>query len=221
MALKYELFLFDLDGTLIDNRIAIRDSVNFALGKFGLEMASGPKIDSQIGKHLPDIFRALTPEGKWNLAEELSKAYRERYVLESDKGLTIFDGVEQALDMLKERDIEIGIVTNKVEGVALLLKKIGLYERFKIIISPSNELRPKPYPDMLLRALEVAKVNANRAAYVGDTAIDVNSAKNAKITSIAVMTGAEIGMVNLRELMEAKPDFIIPNLLGLGAILSK
>ncbi|MDE1870306.1 MAG: HAD-IA family hydrolase [Candidatus Micrarchaeota archaeon] len=221
MERKFDLVLFDLDGTLIDNRTAVEENVNFALNKFGFESVPGPKIDAQIGRHLPDIFRAFLPKEKWDLAEELSSAYRARYVTASDKGLVIFSEARGALGTLSQMGIMLGVVTNKMEGAAELLKKIGLYENFKLIISPSKELRPKPYPDMILSALESEKVRPERAAYVGDTAIDVASAKNAGVCSIAVMTGAEIGIVNLKELIESKPDFTIPNLSGLEQIASK
>jgi len=221
MERRFDLVLFDMDGTLIDNRIAVEENVNYALNKFGFESVPGPKIDAQIGKFLPDIFKAFIPTEKWNLADDLSSAYRERYATTSDSGLSILDGVEEALGDLREMEITAGVVTNKLEGAVALLKKIGLFENFKIIISPTKELRPKPYPDMILHALELTNVPAGRAAYVGDTSIDIASARNAKVSSIAVMTGAEIGIVNLRELIEAKPDFTIPNLSGLSKILSK
>ncbi|MDE1845995.1 MAG: HAD family hydrolase [Candidatus Micrarchaeota archaeon] len=221
MERRFDLVLFDLDGTLIDNRVSIRDSVNFALNEFGFESVSDAKIDAQIGKHLPDIFKAFIPENKKDLADELSSAYRERYMTTSDQGLVVLEGAHEALSSLKKRGITQGIVTNKMEGAAQLLKKIGLYDNFEFVISPNAQLRPKPYPDMILSAIKMAKATASRTAYVGDTSIDMNSARNAKVSSVAVMTGVKMGIADQKELMEAMPDYAIANLSGLAKILAE
>src|SRR3989344_5340549 len=101
MQKRFDLLICDLDGTLIDNRIAIRENFNYALQKKGYRPVEDRTIDSMIGVPLEEMFERVLPDEHRQYAKELVNIFRERYVDTSHHGVVILDGVVPTLEALK------------------------------------------------------------------------------------------------------------------------
>lgn len=216
MERKFDLLIFDLDGTLIDNRHAIRENANFALRTYGYPEAESSLIDSTIGLPIEECFIRAVPGIGIERAKELAQTYRERYSKTGHLGVTLLQGVPGVLAELRDKGIKLAVATTKINAqVEPLLAKIGLSEYFDLILGRTEGLKIKPDPAMLNHIMKTLKVGKDRSAMIGDTDVDILAGKNAGIFSIAVLTGVKMNITSLAALQKAKPDMTINTLAEL------
>ena len=208
--MRFDLIVFDLDGVLIDNRVAIRENFNYALTKHGFDALADFKIDSMIGTHIAKMFELVTSA---EMAPVLAEEYASRYELTCDNGLVILDGVAETLEFLRNEKIKLALATSKRNAqTQILLRKIGLQKYFDFITGATELLRPKPYPDMLLKAIEEIGATATKTAMIGVPPVDIMAARSAKIYPIAVTSGIQLGFTTMEKIMESKPGIVINSL---------
>jgi phosphoglycolate phosphatase len=213
---KFDLLIFDLDGTLIDNRVAIRNNFNHALRINGQPELSHDQIDRTIGRSLSEVFEELLPIGSEIKTEDLLRSFRTNYRQTNHIGLELLDGVPDILEKLKRAGFKLAISTTKAdEEVHLLLKKIALYDYFDLVTGFTKELRTKPHPDMLDYIMRKLDIRPQRTAMIGDTYLDIEAAKNAHTHSIVVLSGVKLGIASLDLLRNSNPDIIISSLRDL------
>ena len=213
MQKRFDLVAFDLDGTLIDNRVAIRSNFNYARGLHGYPPLPDNQIDSMIGTALTEMFEKTLPESDKNLAPQMVAEYRERYHNTSHEGVVILDGVVGTLERLQSDGFKLAVATTKVnDEVHPLLQRIELYRYFDLVTGSRKGLRTKPYPDMVLYIMKELGVIPERATLVGDTPTDVMTARNAGVYSIAVTSSIPLGFTTRDKIYSAKPDAIIDSL---------
>lgn len=222
MQKTFDLIIFDLDGTLIDNRVAIRENFNHALSLFGYSPLPNSRIDSMIGTPLLEMFERILPEHDKHLASQMVTEYRIRYSNTSHHGVVVLGEVIPALVYLKEAGFKLAVATTKADNEAhSLLQKIGLYNYFDVVTGFRDGVRVKPHPDMIHYILKELAIEPSKTALVGDTPTDVFTAKNASVASIVVTSGVSLGMTTLEKIHESKPDMIISSLAELKNILVK
>lgn len=213
MQKRFYLVQFDLDGTLIDNRTAIRENFNHARKHHGYHALPDERIDSMIGTALLEMFQKTLPESDRHLAPQLVAAYRERYHETSHVGVVILDGVIPILDYLRRDDFKSAVATTKAnDEVHPLLQRIGLYGYFDLVVGFMEGIRTKPHPDMVQYIMRELGVEPQRTVLVGDTPIDVMTARNAGVYSIAVTSSVPLGFTTLDKIRDAKPDVVIDSL---------
>ena len=210
---RFDLIIFDLDGTLIDNRVAIRQNLNHALGLHGFPQLRDQEIDAMVGTPLLEILQKILPESSRYLAPQLVDAYVRRYVKTSHVGTVALEGVIPTLDQLRKEGFRLAIATTKRDDtVAPLLQKIGLLQYFDLVTGRMEGMRNKPNPDMLQYVMKKLNVTPQRTAMVGDTPIDIMTARNAGVYAVAVTSSVQLGMTTLDRICDAKPDRIIGSL---------
>lgn len=220
MQRRFDLVTFDLDGTLIDNRAAIRTNLNHALAAYGFPQLEADKIDAMIGTPLIEMFSSILPEHSRHLAPRLVDAYVKRYLHTSHVGTVVLGGVISTLERLKHEGFKLAIATTKAnETVHPLLRKVGLDKCFDLVTGRRKSMRNKPHPDMLNFVMKTLDVKPERTIMVGDTPIDVMTARNAGIMVVVVTSGAALHMTTLNMIHESSPDFIISSLQELHDIL--
>ena len=191
---KYTLFLFDLDGTLLDTAREFHTALNEILDK---EKRPHQSFDN-VREKVSDGAGALVSLGFdineqnadfENKRNDLLKAYQKVY-LNSEP----FNGVEEVISLFEEKNIDWGIVTNKPRVFSeQIFKSLGWDKKAKLLVCPDDvENLRKPNPATLLLALKRLKYDASSALYVGDNWRDLEAAKNSEITPIF----AEYGYVN-------------------------
>ncbi|MFH0848030.1 MAG: HAD family hydrolase [archaeon] len=213
MKRRYDLIMFDLDGTLIDNRAAIRDNFNHALEAHGLPQLGDGKIDSMIGTPLAEMFEKILPKPACFSAEDLAHSYMQRYLQTSHIGTHVLEDVVPTLERLRSDGFRLAVATTKVnEAVQPLLQKMGLYDYFDMATGRREGMKNKPHPDILNYIMKELKMIPQRSVMVGDTPTDVMTARNAGVSMIGVTSSISLGFTTLDRIRDAQPDIIIPSL---------
>jgi phosphoglycolate phosphatase len=220
MGKKFRLVIFDLDGTLIDNRAAIGENINYALKANGYKEADLGAIYRTIGLPLEGCFRAVANGIDMGTAMELARTYRMRYRETSHHGVVLLDGVPQVLAMLRDRGMKLAVATTKAnEDLEPLLGKIGLLRYFDLALGRTEGMRMKPKPDMLNYIMKELGIGPSSTAMVGDTYMDVAAGRSAGAFAIGVLSGVRLGIALESELRESHPDAVIGSLSELEPLL--
>jgi len=216
-----EMVLFDLDGTLVDSAPDLAYSVDATLLEIGLPARGEVKIRHWIGNGLErTLKRALldnmTGEPDTDLYNKALSVFMEIYANNATRKSRLYDGAIEGMDYLKNNNYKIGCVTNKREKFThILLKALGVFDDFGIVISGDTLPKKKPDPLPLLHAAEHFKVRPEHALMVGDSTNDVNAARAAGFKILCVSYGYNHG----RDIREAKPDAVVDSLAEMPALM--
>lgn len=178
--------LFDLDGTLIDSTDAIVEGFEVAYKKFELTPPNDKQITELIGYPLDVMFTKLGITGDvW----EYVKAYKEHYRIISREKTTLLPYAKEAI-IKASSYAKLGIVTTKTALYSQeLLEHMGVMKYFDILIGRESVQNPKPHPEPILKALDFFSSHPKDTWMIGDTTLDLEAAKNAKIQSVGVLCG--------------------------------
>lgn len=180
--------LFDLDGTLLDTLEDLADATNHIMEQFGFPQRTIEEVRRFVGngaKRL--IVQAIPEDASPETAEEAFHAFQTYYRAHCQIKTRPYDGIPQVLELLKEAGYPMAIVSNKPDAAVQPLRDQyfpGLYAQGEIAGCPR-----KPAPDMVFRAAEVLGISPDRCIYVGDSEVDVITAKNAGMACISVLWG--------------------------------
>lgn len=189
---KYQAILFDLDGTLLDTLEDLTDSVNAILGKYGFPLRDREEIRKFLGNGSEQLMKAALPEGisETDFTKYL-KEYQAYYKGHMEEKTAPYEGILPLLEELRKAGLKIGVVSNKFD---LAVK--GLCEKYfpGYIDGAAGEresegIRRKPAPDMIDTAAERLGVSTKDCLYVGDSEVDILTAKNAGMDCVSVTWG--------------------------------
>jgi phosphoglycolate phosphatase len=190
MLMKELVILFDLDGTLIDSTDAIISTFyhSFAVKDFNFK-GTDEDIKNLIGYPLDVMYEQLgvSKEEVNEFVDEYKKRYRE---ISLDMTLILADAKE-ALELASQH-AKLGVVTTKTTQYSIpLLENMGIIHYFECIIGRQEVINPKPHPEPVLKAMEIMNVSNEKfdIYMIGDTKLDLISAKEAKITGVGVLCG--------------------------------
>jgi len=210
---RIKLVIFDLDGTLVDAYEAITQSVNFTLKKLDYEEAPAKRIRWAVGWGDRKLLGAFIKGQDLNSALVI---YRGHHRIALKKYSKLLPGAKELLEYLKQRDIKIAIASNRpTEFTNIILRRLGLRKYFDYVLCADKLPKGKPHPEILLRIMKKLKIKPEQVVYVGDMTIDVETARNAGIRSIAMLGGSS----NLTEIKKAKPFKILKSLAFLKKYL--
>ncbi len=179
--------LFDLDGTLIDSTEAILESFEVSFTEFGFDVPSDEVIKSFIGHPLELMYQKLGVKDE--KIQPIIQAYKKHYRAISREKTTLLPYAKEALKEAKEF-ATLGIVTTKTKRYSLeLLEHMDILKYFSIIIGREDVQNPKPHPEPILKALKSLSAKKDSAWMIGDTMMDILSAKDAGIHTCGVMCG--------------------------------
>lgn len=179
--------LFDLDGTLIDSTTAILGGFCGAFEYFKLPPPNNDEICKLIGNPLDIMFARLgaNQDQISNLIDKYKEIYHSLYL----DNTTLLPNANLAVKTAFEF-ADLGVVTTKTSKYSSnLLEFLGIGKYFKVLIGRDDVINPKPDPEPILTALDKLQKPKNNAFMIGDTDIDINCAKNAKIKAVAVSCG--------------------------------
>jgi pyrophosphatase PpaX len=200
--------LFDFDGTLVDTTEMIHQGMRHAASTvLGRDDIPRETLLANVGQPLPRQMELIDAEK----AELLLEAYRHHHQENHDTLIGEFPGIEKSLSRLRSAGTKVAVVTSKRQvSVEMALKNFpnlrNVVDRF---VTMEDTKKHKPHPEPLLRGLELlGNVPKEEAAYVGDSPFDVEAAKAAGLTSVAVSWGA----FSEDRLREAEPDHLVPDI---------
>jgi pyrophosphatase PpaX len=209
--------LFDFDGTLVDTTEMIFQSMRHATSSvLGRDDFSREELLANVGQPLPRQMELFDAEK----AELLLEAYRAHHEEHHDALIAEFPGVDEALNRLRTAGVRIIVVTSKRRrSVEMALAKFpGLDLVVDLFVTMEDTTEHKPHPEPLLKGLELmGDVPKEQAVYVGDSPFDVQAAKAAGLTSVAVSWGA----FSEDTLREAEPDHLVPDIDAAVDVLLK
>lgn len=179
--------LFDLDGTLLYTLKDLHNAINYALKKNNLQEISMEMTRQFIGNGIEKlVYRAIEDKEKFDVVLDDFKFY---YGLHGSENTKPYDGIEKLLESLTNLDIKIGVVSNKYqEGVDKICRP--LFSKYtNIFIGARKNINIKPASDMVNIALNMMNLNNNECLFVGDSTVDIQTAKNSNMKSIGVLWG--------------------------------
>lgn len=202
MAKRYELIVFDWDGTLMDSAAAIVAAIQAACRDLAIEPPSDERARHIIGLGLHDALRGVLPDLDPARYPEVANRYRHHY-LACDHELELFAGAFEMIEALGEAGFMLAVATGKSRpGLLRALAGSGL-ERFFHATRCADECHSKPHPQMLLELMDEFAVAPERTLMIGDTTHDLLMAKNAGVPALAVAYGA-----HPREVLEAEAPLL-------------
>lgn len=187
------LVIFDCDGTLVDSQHAIVASMSHAYTTVGLPCPPRDKVLSIVGLSLPECFEVLSPEQDLATRTELAALYKTGNVWKTAADRIhdpLYEGAHALVSALAQRDdVVLGVATGKSRrGVARLVEREGWHGHF-VTIQTADDHPSKPHPSMILQAMADTGVAPHRTLMIGDTAYDMQMARNADVTAIGVTWG--------------------------------
>ena len=189
MSKRFELIVFDWDGTLLDSAGVIVLSIQAACLDLRIEPPSDERARHIIGLGLSDALRLALPGLEASSYSEVADRYRHHYLLR-DADLTLFDGIHELVTGLAEAGYLLGVATGKSRrGLSRALSASGLDKVFHATRC-ADECHSKPHPQMLQELMDDFAVAPDKTLMIGDTTHDLQMAKNAGVASLAVAYGA-------------------------------
>lgn len=186
---KYELIVFDWDGTLMDSAAAIVRAIQAASRDLGLTEPSEATARHVIGLGLADALQHAVPDLQPEHYPKMVERYRHHY-LSRDHELTLFEGVQNLIGELESAGHMLAVATGKSRiGLDRALAHCGLQARFHASRC-ADECFSKPHPQMLEELIGEFAVNPENTLMIGDTSHDLQMATNAGVAALAVTYGA-------------------------------
>ena len=198
--MKYKLFVFDWDGTLMDSEAKIISCMNLAIGDMNFEPRTEDQIRNIIGLGFKEALTVLYPD-KSSLYEKFVEQYRVYFLSDDSEESPLFSHVEKLLELLNSHSYFLAVATGKGRrGLDKVLKESQLEQYFHVTRC-ADETFSKPNPQMLNEIMDFVGVEANETIMIGDTEYDLNMALNAGCDSIGIAHGTH----DESRLKECKP----------------
>ncbi len=214
MTSRWELVVFDWDGTLMDSTAAITRAIQAACREVGVVEPAAAKASHVIGLGLVDALRHVAPDVPPEDYPRIAQAYRRHYFSQAEQ-LVLFDGVAPLLRELRERGMRLAVATGKSRtGLELALEQSGLRGLFDATRT-ADETASKPHPQMLLEIIDELVADGRTTLMIGDTTHDLQMARNAGTAAVGVSYGAH----GRQELLRLEPLHVADSVAELRALL--
>ena len=179
--MKYETIIFDLDGTILNTLPDLTASVNFALNYFNFPQRTKDEIRSFIGNGVALLFkRSLSDNTDEKICLECLRIFREHYKVNYAVKTVPYDYILETIRELKNCGVKIGVVSNKFDLAVKSLCDKFCTDLIDVAIGEIDGIPRKPAPDSLNKATTL---------YVGDSEVDINTAKNSGVDCVSVAWG--------------------------------
>ena len=184
---KKDTVVFDLDGTLLDTLEDLKNSVNYAMRHFDYPERTLDEVRRFVGNGIVLLIQRAIPGGKDDPNfEEAFALFKEHYGKHCNDTTKPYEGIMELLHILKEHNIKIAIVSNKADFAVKELNEIYFKGMISVAIGEkeSEGIRKKPAPDTVREALKELGSTAESSVYVGDSDVDIETARNSGMDEI-------------------------------------
>ena len=178
---KKDTVVFDLDGTLLDTLDDLKNSVNYALESNGYPARTKDEVRRFVGNGILLLMQRALPSGQENPDfDKVFSCFKEHYGIHCNDLTKPYDGIMELLELLKEKGVKMAIVSNKADFAVRELSEIYFKGIIPVAIgeTASEGIRKKPAPDTVMEALRQLGSTTEHAVYVGDSEVDLATAKN-------------------------------------------
>lgn len=187
----YATYIFDLDGTLLNTLDDLHASTNYALRQSGMPERSIEEVRQFVGNGVRKLMERAVPEGTDEALFEKTFATFKQYYMEHNMDTTRpYEGVQDILKKLKQRGKRLAVVSNKFYSATQELVA-HFFPEVEVAIGEheAEGIRKKPAPDTVKEALRQLGVSSEGAVYVGDSDVDLMTARNSQLPCISVLWG--------------------------------
>lgn len=181
--------IFDLDGTILDTLDDLTDSVNFALLKNNLPLRTVEEIRTFVGNGVKNLIQRSLPDDNKTSFDAVFSSFAAYYAEHCNCKTKAYLGIIDVIIALREKGIKTAVVSNKSDKEVKKLCAQYFDGLFEVAIGEREGIRRKPYPDSVNESLKILGVSANEAVYVGDSEVDLLTAKNADVKCVSVTWG--------------------------------
>ena len=190
MKTEVNTVLFDLDGTLLDTLQDLTNSTNAAMEKMGFAPHTLDEVRRFVGNGIGNLIARSIPGGKENprFAGTL-EAFKEHYAKHCLDETRAYPGIMELLDILQKRGIRMGIISNKADFAVKSLCEKFFGQQIPVAVGEREGVRRKPAPDAVLAAMEELGSRPEGTLYVGDSDVDIDTARNAGIACVSCTWG--------------------------------
>ena len=186
----YKAVIFDFDYTLADSSTGVYQCIHYALERLGFPNVSYSDACKTIGLSLENTFMRLTHNSEKEKIEQLTKLFTQQADKVMTRNTIIYKNVPKTLNYLKGLGLKIGITSTKYRyRICEILTNNNLISLFDSIVGGEDVANHKPNPEGIYKIIEALKVDKKECVYIGDSVVDAESAKNANISYIAVLSG--------------------------------
>ncbi len=186
---KITTVIFDLDGTLLDTLEDLKNATNHALRVCGMPERTLSEVRQFVGNGVRNLMIRAVPQGEQNPEfERAFAAFKQYYGEHCNDATKAYDGIPELLQELKNAGYAMAIVSNKIDSAVQDLND-RYFPQVDIAIGDRENLERKPAPDSVLLALKELGRTREEAVYVGDSDVDLATAKNAGLPCISVLWG--------------------------------
>lgn len=212
-----KMVLIDVDGTMVDSVPDLAYCVDEMMRQLGMPLRGEAAVRQWVGNGVERLVRRalinqLDGEPDEALFERAYPIYLELYAANTSTRSRLYPGVRVGLDWLKGQGFKMGCVTNKAAQFTVpLLKDLGVYDDFAVVISGDTLPQKKPDPLPLLHAAEFFGLTPAEACMIGDSISDVKAARAAGFNIVCMSYGYNHGV----DIREAKPDAVIDSMVEL------
>ena len=187
---KYKTYIFDLDGTLLSTLADLAASTNYALRTHHMPERSLDEVRRFVGNGVKKLMERAIPDGLNNpLFEETFATFRQHYMQHNLDTTQPYPGIMQLLEQLKAEDKNIAVVSNKFYAATRELCRHFFGALVPGAIGEREDIRKKPAPDTVIEALRELGVDKEGAVYIGDSDVDIMTAKNSGMPCVSVLWG--------------------------------
>lgn len=184
--------IFDLDGTLLNTLDDLTDSTNYVLNYFNFPTRTKEEIRTFVGNGVAKLIERAIPDGINNINyNKCIQLFKETYSKNMYNKTEPYKGIIEMLNTLKTSGYLIAVVSNKFDTAVKELCQ-RYFQNMIDFAAGENEaagVRKKPFPDTIFKVLEEFKLNNNECIYIGDSEVDIQTAKNSNMDSISVTWG--------------------------------
>lgn len=188
--MKYSIYLFDFDYTLVDSSQGIIKCINYALDKMNYSKCQDYLIEKLIGESLEKIFFEITKEGEFIKFQKFRDYFMEYSLKHMHDNVTVYSDTINTLRELKSKNRQIGILSAKDNfTIKKISKRLGFFEYIDLILGEDDVENQKPAADQINLSLKLLEKSPKDAIYVGDSIVDAMAAVNANVDFCAITRG--------------------------------
>ncbi|MFN0167855.1 MAG: HAD family hydrolase [Bryobacteraceae bacterium] len=208
-----QLLIFDLDGTLIDSKLDLAHSVNATRAFMGMDPLEYDRVYSYVGNGAPVLIRRALGDQATDQQVQTALAFFLQYYRDHKLDYTqLYPGVRETLDRMCDAGLTLAILTNKPEAISLaIVDGLGLRDHFVRVYGGNSFEEKKPHPIGIQTLMRDFGIPPEQTLMVGDSAVDIRTARNAGVRSCGVTYGFQP-----ETLLADPPDLRIDGFQDLG-----
>ena len=188
--MRYRAVLYDMDGTVLDTLADLTDSVNYTLRRFSMPERTAAEVRRFLGNGALHLIKEAVPAGTdEKTVQEVLDFYKPYYDAHCRIKTAPYDGIPQLMEKLREAGVRQAVVSNKPDTAVRELAAVFFPGLLESAVGESASVRRKPCPDTVEAAMRVMGLEKRDCGYVGDSEVDIATARNAGMDCISVAWG--------------------------------